>query len=86
MLLRRSISTMDGTVFEQYVGYRMLEDGYRDILFTAATGDFGADIIAYDSDNRKVCVQCVSGIQPLWVSKPFNKSHRQECIMNVQEP
>lgn len=67
ILLRRSISTMDGAVFEQYVGYRMLEDGYRDIQFTSATGDFGADIIAYDRENKKVCIQCKRYSTPVGV-------------------
>lgn len=90
LLLRRSISTMDGTVFEQYVGYRMLEDGYRDIQFTATTGDFGADIIAYDSENRKVCVQCkrystpvgVEAVQQITSARMYYECARAIVITN----
>lgn len=89
-LLRRSISTMDGTVFEQYVGYRMLEDGYRNIQFTATTGDFGADIIAYDSENRKVCVQCkrystpvgVEAVQQITSARMYYECARAIVITN----
>lgn len=81
---------MDGTVFEQYVGYRMLEDGYRDIQFTATTGDFGADIIAYDSDNRKVCVQCkrystpvgVEAVQQITSARMYYECARAIVITN----
>lgn len=89
-LLRLSVSTMDGTVFEQYVGYRLLEAGYRNIQFTVASGDFGADIIAFDNEGRKVCFQCkrysepvgVAAVQQITSARIYYESARAVVVTN----
>lgn len=89
-LLRMSVSTMDGTVFEQYVGHRLLEAGYRNIQFTVASGDFGADIIAFDNEGRKVCFQCkrysepvgVAAVQQITSARIYYESARAVVVTN----
>lgn len=89
-LLRMSVSTMDGTVFEQYVGYRLLEAGYRNIQFTVASGDFGADIIAFDNEGKKVCFQCkrysepvgVAAVQQITSARIYYESARAAVVTN----
>ena len=49
---------MDGWDYEQFVANRLGKEGYRNVRVTSGSGDFGADIIAYDRKNRKCCIQC----------------------------
>lgn len=57
-ILKALVPNMSGEVYERYVGYKLMSIGYKDLNFTPASKDFGADIIATDSDGKKVCIQC----------------------------
>lgn len=57
-LLSQLVPTMDGKIYERYVGSRLLADGYKELIYTPVTGDFGADIIARNPYGKKVCIQC----------------------------
>lgn len=60
--LERFISSfvpqMTGEMYEQYVGYHLAGKGWTQIDYTPKSGDFGADIIAVDSNGNRACVQC----------------------------
>lgn len=52
------IDNMDGFEFEQYTA-RLLENlGFKKAYVTPKSGDFGADVIAMDSNDIRVAVQC----------------------------
>ena len=57
-ILSVCVPGMDGTVYEHYVGNRLRVEGFTDVQYTQRTGDFGGDVIAFDPDGVKTCVQC----------------------------
>lgn len=66
-LLSLLVPTMDGMVYEHYVGNRLLIEGYTEIDYTPVTGDFGADILACNSYGEKVCIQCKRYAEPVGI-------------------
>lgn len=54
----RGSSSERGQAYERACARRLEKQGYRNVSFTPTTGDFGADLIAYDRKGRKVCFQC----------------------------
>lgn len=58
----------NGHEYEHYVAARMEEAGYRNVRVTKASGDFGADIIAYYPSGEKLCVQCKFHAKPVGIS------------------
>lgn len=61
-----SVDTMPGREFEKYVAARMRKMGWT-VRATAATGDFGVDLIAARNDEC-VAVQCKRRTKPVGVS------------------
>lgn len=57
-ILKALVPNMRGEVYERYVGYKLMCLGFKDLNYTPVSKDFGADIIATDSDGKKVCIQC----------------------------
>lgn len=57
-IISDSIDSMDGIVYERYVGYKLKTEGWKSIEFTKASGDYGADIIGIDNEGVRSCVQC----------------------------
>jgi restriction system protein len=51
-----AIDAMTGTEFEGYVAARLRRAGWR-VTFTAASGDYGVDLIA-QKDDKSVAIQC----------------------------
>lgn len=60
------VATMDGVEFEQYVADRLAENGYHDICFTPASGDYGVDILA-KKNGRRYAFQCKRYMTPVGV-------------------
>lgn len=56
--LSNMVDTMSGEAYENYVGYKLLEQGWRDVDYTSKTNDYGADIIAKNPEGELVCIQC----------------------------
>jgi len=52
------ISQMSGDNFEHYCAYWLSQRGFHGIIVTPASNDYGADIIAFDSQKRKWVFQC----------------------------
>lgn len=53
-----SVKNMDGWQYEQYVAGKLQSEGFHSVQVTRGSGDYGADIIAYDKKGRKYCIQC----------------------------
>ncbi|MDL2293369.1 restriction endonuclease [Ruminococcaceae bacterium OttesenSCG-928-D13] len=51
------VDEMDGVQFESYVAELLKRAGFRRIEATAATGDYGADLLA-ERDGRRYIFQC----------------------------
>lgn len=49
---------MTGLEYEQHCAKKLIKSGYSRIEVTPGSGDYGADIIAYDKKGHKVCFQC----------------------------
>lgn len=56
--LSSMVDTMSGEAYENYVGYKLLEQGWLDVDYTSKTNDYGADIIAKNPEGELVCIQC----------------------------
>jgi HJR/Mrr/RecB family endonuclease len=52
------IDQMNGYEFEEYIAKLLIKLGYKSATVTKKSGDFGADIIAVDKNNKRVAVQC----------------------------
>lgn len=63
-----------GVQYERYVAYRLALRGFRNIVFTPKTGDFGADILCLDQFGQKWAVQCK------WSSKPVGYKAVEEIV------
>ena len=62
-----SIQNMDGWQYEHYVAEKLKAEGFHNVQVTSSSGDFGADIIAYDIEGRKYCIQCKLYSSPVGV-------------------
>ena len=51
------LDELDGIQFENYIGLLLQKSGYKNVIVTRASGDFGADIIA-EKDGEKYAIQC----------------------------
>ena len=56
-----------GYEYEQYVASRLKSIGYTDVTMTPKSGDYGADIIAFDTNGKRVAVQCKRYSKPVGV-------------------
>lgn len=53
-----NIQDMSGYEYEKFVAEKLRKDGFNRVEVTQKSGDFGADIIAVDSNWKKVAIQC----------------------------
>lgn len=89
-LLSLLVPNMDGTVYEHYVGNRLLIEGYTDVDYTPVTGDFGADILARNPYGEKVCIQCkryaetvgIDAVQEISAAKQYYGCDKALVITN----
>ena len=68
---------MSGESYENYVDSRLKELRYHSIETTKASGDHGADIIAYAPDGVKCAIQCK------YYSKPVGNKAVQEALAGM---
>ena len=52
------VDMLDGFEFEEYVANLLLTLGYKEAIVTQKSGDFGADILAVNSNDIRVAIQC----------------------------
>lgn len=80
------VDQMDGFSFEYYVAELLKKNGYKQVVVTSGSGDFGVDITAY-KDETKYAFQCknyqsklgVSPIQEVYSGAP--KYNASVCIV-----
>ncbi len=60
--------TFKGDAFEKYVMHRLAQSGFLRVTHTGKSGDFGADIICYDRQLRKIVIQCKYYSRPVGIS------------------
>lgn len=84
-----NIDKMKGTEFEQYIKNLLKSSGFQQVEITKATGDFGADIVAY-KDGAKYIFQCkrygknlgIKPIQEIHTAKRHYHSNYEVVITN----
>jgi len=82
---------MPGLEYEYYVAEQLRAKGFKKVEVTKASGDFGADILAEDSDHSLVCVQCkkyskpvgIKAVQEVIGAKAYYKGARAIVITNA---
>lgn len=52
------IRNMSGWEYEQYVAAKLRKNGYTGVEVTAASGDYGADILCFTPEGHWIAVQC----------------------------
>ncbi len=55
---RKNIKSMKGIDFENYCAKILTRNGYKKVSVTPPSGDYGADIVAFDKYGNKWVVQC----------------------------
>lgn len=54
----KAVDTMDGIAYERYVAIKLTLAGWKNLQFTKASGDYGADLIGVDYFGENAVVQC----------------------------
>lgn len=54
----RCFTGSTGEQYEHYVAARLKRMGYSGVSVTQLSGDYGADIVAYNPEGRKTAIQC----------------------------
>lgn len=83
------VDTMDGEMFEEYVGEILKASGYQNISTTAVSGDYGVDITA-SKDFVKYAIQCkrwggsvgVHAVQEVYSGMEYYKANVAMVITN----
>ena len=86
----RGIGRMSGREYELYCVHWLRDKGFHNIQTTPATGDYGADIIAYDPNGYKWAFQCkrysgkvsVKAIQEVSSARDHYRCHYAAVITN----
>lgn len=79
------IDTLDGFQFEKYIGQLLKKIGFKNVIVTKGSGDFGADIVA-EKDNNKYAFQCkrfTSTIGPKPIGEVLRGMNRYKCNKGV---
>ena len=79
-----SIDAMTGVEFENYVAARLRRAGWH-VDFTAATGDYGVDLIAA-KDGKSVAVQCKRYGNPVGVAavqQVVSGARHHDCTKSI---
>lgn len=66
--LAKMTNNMNGELFEKFCGYLLVRTGWKDITYTPASNDYGADIIAVSPDEVRVCIQCKRYNEPVGIA------------------
>lgn len=76
----KQLSAMTPTEFEQACAEMLARDGFDRPLRVGGAGDLGADVVAYDDENRKLVLQCKKYARPVGSKEvqTFNGTARPE--------
>ncbi|MFJ4679090.1 restriction endonuclease [Kitasatospora sp. NPDC088783] len=61
----RHLDVMHPTEFEKACAALLARDGFTRVVHSGGSRDLGADVVAYDTDGRKVVVQCKHYARPV---------------------
>ena len=76
MGVERKARPMDGPGYERYVAEHLREQGFRNIVHTGATGDFGVDLVAKKHGSH-YAVQCK------YYARPVSGAAVQEAVAGM---
>ena len=79
------IDNLDGWEFEKYIGELLKLTGFKNVIITKGSGDFGADIVA-EKENDKYAFQCKrfsSNIGPKPIGEVLRGMNKYKCNKGV---
>ena len=79
------IDNLDGWEFEKYSGELLKMTGFKNVIITKGSGDFGADIVA-EKDNDKYAFQCKrfsSAVGPKTIGEVLRGMNKYKCNKGV---
>ena len=87
---KQDVKTMKGLDFEHYCAKRLMKKGFVRVEVTPPTGDYGADIVAYDNKGQKWVIQCKrytgkvnnKAVQEAVAAKAHYKAERAAVMTN----
>lgn len=83
---------MTGLEFEHHCAELLMKKGFKEIIVTPPSGDYGADLIAYDSAENKWVFQCKhykgkvnnSAVQEIAAAKAHYRADKAAVMTNSQ--
>lgn len=90
------IDRMEGREFEQYIHVLLTALGYKKVYLTPETGDFGADIVFFDSKGNCTVVQAkryttrdkntvsLDAVQQIYTSMNYYNAKKAICITSTR--
>lgn len=79
------VDNLEGLQFEKYIGELLKKIGFKNVIVTKGSGDFGADIIA-EKDGNKYAFQCKrfsSTIGPKPIGEVLRGMNKYKCNKGV---
>lgn len=79
------VDNLEGLQFEKYIGELLKKIGFKNVLVTKGSGDFGADIVA-EKDGNKYAFQCKrfsSTIGPKPIGEVLRGMNKYKCNKGV---
>lgn len=79
------VDNLDGLDFEKYTGQLLKKIGFKNVVITKGSGDFGADIIA-EKDGNKYAFQCKrfsSSIGPKPIGEVLRGMNKYKCNKGI---
>lgn len=79
------VDNLEGLQFEKYIGELLKKIGFKNVIVTKGSGDFGADIVA-EKDNDKYAFQCKrfsSTIGPRPIGEVLRGMNKYKCNKGV---
>lgn len=76
----RELAAMSPTAFEEACAELLVRDGFLNARRVGGAGDLGADVVAWDSESRKLVLQCKHYARPVGSKEvqTFNGTARPE--------
>ena len=92
MIRGKSVDKMTGKEFEEYCAKLIKKKGFHKVCVTPSSGDYGADVIAYDFWGRKWVFQCKrfkgkvtnKAVQEVVASKAHYNADKAAVITNSE--
>ena len=79
------VDNLDGLQFEKYIGELLKKIGFKKVIVTKGSGDFGADIVA-EKENDKYAFQCKrfeTAIGPKPIGEVLRGMNKYKCNKGV---